>query len=128
MPNTGPERRGQLAKRHGRPVFTPRMEVCSGRHLSLAKIVRTETIMTTQKKTEANRMNALQSTGPRTDQGKALASGNAIKHGYYAGRVLPGEDKEKFQRLLEDLHREWHVRGSLEMFYLVLMARDIWRL
>lgn len=40
--------------------------------------------MTTSEKIEANRKNALQSTGPRSLEGKALVSMNAIKHGLTA--------------------------------------------
>ena len=37
--------------------------------------------MTSCAKIEANRRNALRSTGPRTDQGKARSRRNALKHG-----------------------------------------------
>ena len=34
-----------------------------------------------ERKCEANRLNALKSTGPKTAEGKARASQNAVKHG-----------------------------------------------
>jgi hypothetical protein len=37
--------------------------------------------MASQRKIEANRRNALRSTGPRTDAGKARSRRNALKHG-----------------------------------------------
>lgn len=37
--------------------------------------------MTSQAKIDANRRNALRSTGPRTDKGKARSLRNALKHG-----------------------------------------------
>jgi hypothetical protein len=37
--------------------------------------------VTSQQKIEANRRNALRSTGPRTDAGKARSRRNALKHG-----------------------------------------------
>ena len=37
-----------------------------------------------QKQLEANRKNALKSTGPRTPEGKAAISRNALKHGIFA--------------------------------------------
>jgi hypothetical protein len=37
--------------------------------------------MTTTRQIEANRANAQRSTGPRTEQGKARASRNALRHG-----------------------------------------------
>src|SRR5439155_19081929 len=36
------------------------------------------------RKSEANRQNALRSTGPRTTRGKAKSRGNALKHGFFA--------------------------------------------
>ena len=45
--------------------------------------------MTTAAQLEANRRNARQSTGPRTDSGKARSSQNAVKHGF-TGRLLVG--------------------------------------
>jgi hypothetical protein len=43
--------------------------------------------MTSEKKTEANRQNALRSTVPRTPEGKAAASQNALRHGIRSQRV-----------------------------------------
>ncbi len=44
-------------------------------------------------KIEANRRNALKSTGPTTDAGKQASSRNAIKHGLFSATlVLPEED------------------------------------
>ena len=49
--------------------------------------------MATEKQIQANRNNAKKSTGPRTEQGKAASSQNALKHGLLArDAVLPGED------------------------------------
>jgi hypothetical protein len=47
------------------------------------------------KKIEANRRNALKSTGPRTTEGKAAVRLNALRHGLRSEEVLlPGEDEE----------------------------------
>jgi len=43
--------------------------------------------MTTQARIHANRLNAQKSTGPRTPQGKAVVSQNALKHGL-ADRIV----------------------------------------
>jgi len=56
----------------------------------------------------ANRANALRSTGPKTDEGKARSRANALKHGLTGeGIVLPTEDAEavagRFRRLREEL-------------------------
>jgi len=42
--------------------------------------------MTTQKQIKANRQNAQKSTGPKTDEGKAAVSQNAVKHGIFPNR------------------------------------------
>jgi hypothetical protein len=56
----------------------------------------------------ANRLNALKSTGPRTIEGKAAVSQNAIKHGLSAERdVITSENQADFdlyrQQLLDEL-------------------------
>jgi hypothetical protein len=40
------------------------------------------------RKLEANRQNAQHSSGPKTEQGKAKSSKNAIKHGFFAGKLF----------------------------------------
>ena len=59
--------------------------------------------MSTIKQIEANRANALRSTGPRTEAGKAASSGNALRHGFTARRVvIEGEDPVLFDRLRDE--------------------------
>jgi len=52
--------------------------------------------MTTEKQVEANKQNALVSTGPVTAEGKALVSQNAVKHGIFARDLIitSGDGKE----------------------------------
>ena len=58
--------------------------------------------MTTQARILANRLNAQKSTGPKTTQGKALVSQNALKHGLSARYdVITSESQADF-----DLHRD----------------------
>ena len=49
--------------------------------------------MATAAQIAANRLNVQKSTGPRTPEGKAASSSNALKHGMDAASiVIPGED------------------------------------
>jgi len=85
--------------------------------------------MATLKQIEANRRNALKSTGPRTPEGKAAASLNALKHGLRARRaVLPGENQEEFHQLCDDLEAEWQPETRSEQFYVEQMAVSQWKL
>ena len=64
--------------------------------------------MASEAQLTANRLNAQKSTGPRTVEGKAAVSLNAVQHGLRAqGVVLPGEGPDEYrlyrQGLLEDL-------------------------
>jgi len=53
--------------------------------------------MATEKQLQANRQNALKSTGPKSSIGKMIASRNSTKHGFYSTSVLlPSEDPEEF--------------------------------
>ena len=54
--------------------------------------------MATQKQIEANRRNALLSTGPNTPLGKAISRLNALRHGRRATKlVLLGESRQELQ-------------------------------
>jgi hypothetical protein len=55
--------------------------------------------MTTEAQVAANRVNAQKSTGPRSAEGKAAVTQNAVKHGLRAQAVvLPGEDGQEYAR------------------------------
>ena len=60
--------------------------------------------MSSAKQIAANRRNALRSTGPRTDEGRAKCRLNAVKHGLAAqALLLPGEDAETLRDFRQDL-------------------------
>lgn len=53
--------------------------------------------MTSYRQVEANRRNALKSTGPRTDAGKETSRRNAVRHGLMAETVIAAmEDAEDY--------------------------------
>ena len=85
--------------------------------------------MTTEAQIQANRVNAQKSTGPRSDQGKAIASQNALKHGLRSEQaVIVGEDVGEFEfyreRMLGDLAPE----GASESMLAERVVSLSWRL
>jgi hypothetical protein len=60
--------------------------------------------MTSEKQLRANKRNARRSTGPRTKEGKARSSQNAVTHGLSAESILiPGEDAEQYRQYAEEM-------------------------
>ena len=71
--------------------------------------------MTSDRKAEANRQNALKSTGPKTTEGKAAVRLNAVTHGLLSEQVLlPDEDEDALRELSERLRHELQPEGELE--------------
>src|SRR5436190_18665316 len=71
--------------------------------------------MATDKQIEANRLNALKSTGPRTPEGKSITCLNAFKHGIFAeAHTLIGEDNTAFEALRDDYLDRFHPSGPEE--------------
>ena len=85
--------------------------------------------MTSEKKAEANRRNALKSTGPKTPEGKAAVRLNALKHGLLSQEtLLPGEDEEALRELGERLRDELQPVGELENLLVDRIVAAYWRL
>jgi len=85
--------------------------------------------MATTKQIEANRLNALRSTGPKTPEGKAASSRNALRHGLRARAVVfPGEDRAQFQRLCDQMKAQWQPRTPTQRLCLEQMAVSRWKL
>ena len=82
--------------------------------------------MASKKQIEANRTNALKGTGPRTAEGKARSSRNALTHGLTAQEiVIPGAAYRSFgQQLIDDLQP----KGSCELELIERLAATYWRL
>jgi len=77
----------------------------------------------------ANRMNARRSTGPRTAEGKAAVSQNAVKHGLLArADVIRGEDQEQFDGHREALLAELSPAGAMESVLAERVVSLSWRL
>ena len=82
-----------------------------------------------QKRIEANRANSRRSTGPRTPEGKAASSRNAVRHGLLSRVVvLKGEDRAEFETLRDGLFLDMAPVGQLEETLVDRMAGQWWRL
>jgi hypothetical protein len=82
----------------------------------------------TAKQLEANRTNALRSTGPTSLEGKAAVTQNAVRHGILGGRLLlEDEDPSEFRALLDDLSGSLRAVGALELALVERMAVSLWR-
>ena len=68
-------------------------------------------------------------TGPRTDEGKAASSHNALRHGLTSAQViLPGENPAEFDQLRDSLFEAHQPAPGLESVLLDQVAQCLWRL
>ena len=77
----------------------------------------------------ANRANALKSTGPKTEEGKAASSRNARKHGFHCGvLILADESVEEFDQLAAELVASYRPRNRAERLIVDLISAAQWKL
>lgn len=85
--------------------------------------------MSTLRKIEANRQNALKSTGPRSIEGKSRVRLNASKHGYCcADAILPGEDPGAYHVFAREIRECYNPRTALQKLLLEQVISLEWRL
>jgi hypothetical protein len=89
--------------------------------------------MTTEKQIEANKQNALISTGPATSEGKAIVAQNAVKHGIFAKDLIittgdGKEDAQEYRELLDGLIVSLNPVGQMECLLVEKISVDYWRL
>ena len=85
--------------------------------------------MTTLTQIESNRRNAQHSTGPRTPEGKAASSMNALKSGIDAeSNIIPGEDAAALTSLAERLYQDCQPQTVIESLLVDDIVRDTWLL
>jgi hypothetical protein len=82
---------------------------------------------------EANRRNALESTGPRTAGGKAVSRMNAVKHGILAREVVlrgehDGERRREFETLCRRFWEHFAPVGPMEEMLVERIVTAYWRL
>ena len=85
--------------------------------------------MTSKRRIESNRRNALKSTGPKTDRGKRHASTNALSYGVHSeALLLPCENKAEYEKLVAELVADLKPVGRVENVFVSQIIRDTWRL
>ena len=85
--------------------------------------------LTSQKRIDANRRNALRSTGPKTEAGKARVSRNAVKHELCAAHVcLPEECKATFETHQREIEEELHPRTTFQRILCTQIVNLSWQL
>ena len=84
--------------------------------------------MATDKQIKANRKNAQKSTGPKTAEGKAAVSQNALKHGLFTDSVVTGETEAEYAAFQGELLAELAPRGVVELLLAERVVSLWWRL
>src|SRR3954452_14470697 len=88
-----------------------------------------ETTMSTAARAEINRQNAATSTGPKTEEGKARSSQNAMKHGLNSNRrVLPWESQQEYEVLQRTFDEQYRPVSDMECELLDRMVDCWWKL
>jgi hypothetical protein len=86
--------------------------------------------MSSEARIEANRRNAQRSSGPKTPQGKAASSRNALRHGLASDRlvVFPNERQEDLDQLAQAITSEFKPHGDTETYFVERMINARWKL
>ena len=85
--------------------------------------------MSSLKQIEANRHNALKSTGPTTPEGKERSRRNALRHGLTAETVVAGvEDAEDYQAFEATVIADYDAETAVERELVLRLASVLWRL
>jgi hypothetical protein len=85
--------------------------------------------MASSSKLVANRRNAQFSTGPKTVEGKAASSRNALRHGLLSGQVvLPDESAAEFDEFCDRITTDRSPVGEIEAILVERIVFASWRL
>jgi hypothetical protein len=85
--------------------------------------------MSSPKQIEANRRNALKSTGPSTLEGKESSRCNAVRHGLTAETVIAAlEDAEDYQAFQAAVTADYDAESAVERELVLRLASVLWRL
>jgi len=85
--------------------------------------------MTSSRQIEANRRNALSSTGPKTEDGKRRSRRNAVRHGLTAETVVVAlEDIEDYRAFEAAIIADYDARTAVERELVLRLASLLWRI
>jgi len=85
--------------------------------------------MTTETQIMANRANALKSTGPKSSDGKGVASQNAFKHGLLSKDLLVQDEKRKdIENFRNQIYSTLAPHGAIEELLVEKIINAAWRL
>jgi hypothetical protein len=85
--------------------------------------------MTSYRQIEANRRNAVKSTGPKTEAGKQVSRCNAVRHGLTAETVLTTlEDTEDYKAFEAAITADYDPQSAVERELVLRLASILWRL
>jgi hypothetical protein len=85
--------------------------------------------MTSYRQIDANRRNALKSTGPRTEAGKEASRCNAVRHGLTAETVIGAlENAEDYKAFEAAIIADYDAQSAVERELVLRLASILWRL
>ena len=85
--------------------------------------------MSSYRQIEANRRNALKSTGPKTEAGKNASRCNAVRHGLTAETVIGElEDTEDYKAFEAAVTADYDAQSAVERELVLRLASVFWRL
>jgi hypothetical protein len=85
--------------------------------------------MTSYRQIEANRRNALKSTGPISEEGKQASRCNALRHGLTAETVIGSlEDAEDYKAFEAAITSDYDAQSAVERELVLRLASILWRL
>lgn len=85
--------------------------------------------MTSYRQIEANRRNAQNSTGPKTEAGKRSSRCNAVRHGLTAETVIGAlEDAEDYKAFEAAITADYDAQSAVERELVLRLASILWRL
>lgn len=86
-------------------------------------------MITSDKKIISNRQNAQESTGPKSQKGKAVVAQNSLKHGLLSKRtLLPEENSDELSELENHLRDYFQPIGKFEELLFDRVVSIVWRL